>query len=312
MLMRNYAKTLVAVLLVILSGTSSSAQIFDFTKGKKAEKLINQNLIVCSYGKGAYNQRLTDAFNAYWKVTPFKIYDTKYNLPSFEEGSTIFMPIVYGLKVRDHETSMNNPFYILAGTGSARPDPDMIVAAMPINGFHYEFNVKSDSMYNGSLLRLPYLVYNLNDMISHLKTKGDDKGYFSAIEAKNTRIASKTMLIPSELLDKWDVGPNTMAMMKASLEAGKKSTKSIMHAILERADITYKGKYKIMSSADIMKLEATEEAANYTLFLPAIDNHRYFMVYDLKTKEMLYYDMVKMGMEVKSKDFDKLNKAVGL
>jgi hypothetical protein len=232
-------------------------------------------------------------------------------MPAMQEGSVIFLPIVVGLKVRDHETSMNNPFFILSGTGTA-PDPEMIIAAMPINGFHYEFNVKSDSMYNGSLLRLPYIVYNLNDMVSYLKANGDDKGYFSTIDAKNSRIASKTLLIPSELLNKWDVGPNTIAMMKASLDAGRKSSKSIMHAILEQSDITYKGKYKVMSTEEIMKLEATPAAADYALFLPAIDNHRYFMVYDLKTKEMLYYDMVKMGMEVKSKDFDKLNKAVGL
>jgi hypothetical protein len=312
MLMRNFIKTTVSVLLVVLLGNSSSAQIFDHTKGKFVNKLLNQNLIVCSYGKGAYNQRLTEAFTNYWKATPFKIYDTKYDLPSFDDESTIFMPIVLGLKVRDHETSMNNPFYLLAATGTKRLDPEMIIAAMPINGFHYEFDVKSDSMYNGSLLRLPYMVYNLNDMVTWLKTNGDDKGYFSSIEAKNSRIASKTLLIPSELLNKWDVGPNTMAMMKASVEAGKKSSKSIMHAILEQSDITYKGKYKVMSSAEIMKLETTPEAGNYALFLPAIDNHRYFMVYDLKTKEMLYYDMVKMGMEVKSKDFDKLSKAVGL
>lgn len=309
--MRHLSGVFVACLFLMLTGYSTSAQIFDNIKGKKADKLMSQNLIVCSYGKGPYNQRLTEAFNAYWKVTPFKIYDAKYNLPSFEEGSTLFLPIVYGLKVRDHETSMNNPFYLLVGSGSARPDPDQIIAAMPINGFHYEFDVKSDSMYNGALLRLPYLVYNLNDMIAYVKKNGDDKGYFSAIEAKNSRIASKTLLIPSELLQKWDVGPNTMAMMKASLDAGRKSSKSIMHAILEQSDITYKGKYKIMSGAEIMKLEASPEAANYALFLPAIDNHRYFMVYDLNTKEMLYYDMVKMGMEVKSKDFDKLNKAVG-
>jgi hypothetical protein len=220
------------------------------------------------------------------------------------------MPLILGFKIGDNAPIMDNPFYLLAATGSKRLDAEMIIAAMPISGYHYEFNVKSDSMYNGSLLRLPYMIYNLNDMVTWLKTKGDDKGYLSSIEAKNSRIASKTILIPSELLTKWDVGPNTIAMMK-SLEAGRNTSKSIMHAILEQSDITYKGKYKIMSSAEIMNLETSDKAGEYALFLPAINNHRHFMVYDLKTKEMLYYDMVKMGMEVKSKDFDKLNKAVG-
>ena len=36
------------------------------------------------------------------------------------------------------------------------------------------------------------------------------------------------------------------------------------------------------------------------------------LVYDLKTRELLYYDHVNMGMKIKEKDFDKLNKAAGL
>jgi hypothetical protein len=110
----------------------------------------------------------------------------------------------------------------------------------------------------------------------------------------------------------WDVNPNTTALMKANLDAGKKQMKAIMAAVLDPASISYAGKYKIMTTADILTLEQGPEAGKYALFLPAIDNKKYMMVYDLKTKELLYNETVTMGMRIKDKDFDKLNKAAGL
>lgn len=309
--MGAYRTTLV-IIFTAFAGQASFAQIFDKTKGKNVEKLYNQTTHVYSYGKSAYHDRLTKAFNAYWKVTPFQFHDISKTLPSLPSGSSVFMPVVIGIMVRDHATSMNNPFYIFAEAGSSgRPNAEGIITAFPINGFHYEFDVLSDSEYHRSLLRLPYIVYNMNDMLSHLKAKGDEKGYFKGIEAKASRIATKTMLIPSDLLAEWNVHPNTQAMMKANFDAGKKPMKPIMAAILDQSDITYSGKFKVMSTADIIKLEESPEASQYALFLPAIDNKRYMMVFDLQTKELLYYETSAMGMKIKDKDFSKLNKAVG-
>jgi hypothetical protein len=208
---------------------------------------------------------------------------------------------------------MNHPFFIFGEAGSSGiVDGEGIVAAFPINGFHYEFNVVSDSMYNRSLLRIPYMVHTLNDMLTHLKANGSENDYYKGIEAKSTRIASKTLLIPAELTTEWDVNPNTTALMKANLQAGKKSMKPIMAAILDAGSISYKGKYKIMPTAEILALEQSAEADQYSLFLPAINNKKYLMVFDLKTKELLYYEYANMGMKIKGKDFDKLNKAAGL
>ena len=67
-----------------------------------------------------------------------------------------------------------------------------------------------------------------------------------------------------------------------------------------------------MTDTEIMKLEQSPDADKYTLFLPALDQQKFLMVYDLKTKELLYFDMVIMSMKIKGKDFEKLNKAAGL
>lgn len=167
-------------------------------------------------------------------------------------------------------------------------------------------------MYSRSLLRIPYMVHTLNDMLTYLKTNGNDNGYYKTIDAKTSRIAGKTLLIPSDLTKEWDVNPNITALMKANLEAGNKEMKSIMASVLDAGEISFAGKHKIMSAEEIMKLEQSEDAGKYVLFLPAIDNKKYMMVYDLKTKELLYFETVTMGMRIKGKDFEKLNKAAGL
>jgi hypothetical protein len=311
--MQTVKKSLLATVLASFFLLSASAQIFDKTRGKNVQRLLNQKTYVYTFGKGDYSDRMMAAFNNYWKIAPFEFKDISTGLPSLEEESSVFGPAVVGLTVRDHATSMNNPFYIFGEAGSSgRINGEGIVAAFPINGFHYEFDVRANNMYSRSLLRLPYMVYNLNDMLTYIKTNGDEKGYYKTVDAKNTRIAGKTLLIPSDLTTEWDVNPNTTALMKGRLEAGQKDMKAIMAAVLDEGDISFGGKYKVMKTEDIMKLEAGPDADKYTLFLPAIDNKKYIMVYDLKTKELLYYEHVNMGMRIKSKDFDKLNKAVGL
>lgn len=312
--MKSKFKIFPILLLAVLVAASSVAQIFDKTKGKNVKKLYSQNTTVYTYGTGAYTDRIKNAFTNYWKVTTFDFKDISGGLPSMESESTVFMPAIVGLTVRDHATSMNNPFFIYGEAGSSgMVNGEGIIAAFPINGFHYEFDVTSSTnMYNRCLLRLPYIIYNLNEMVNYLKINGDDNGYFKTIDAKNTRIAGKTLLIPSDLTKEWDVNPNTTALMKGNVKAGQKEMKSIMAAVLDEASISFNGKYKVMSNEDIMKLEQSADADKYALFLPAIDNKKYIMVYDLKTKELLYYEHTAMGMRIKEKDFDKLNKAAGL
>ena len=290
------------------------AQIFDKNRGKNVQKLIAKTTHVYTYGNTPYTDRLKASFTSYWKISPFEYHDISEGLPSLESESAVFMPAVVGLTIRDHETAMNHPFYVYGEAGkSGLVSGEAIIAAFPINGFHYEFDVVSaTNMYNRCLLRLPYMVYNLNDMLTYIKTNGNDNGYFKGIEKKAERIASKTLIIPADLTTEWDVNPNTTALMKANLDAGKKSMKSIMAAVLSESDISFAGKYKIMKTEDILKLEQSADADKYSLFLPAINNSKYIMVYDLKTKELLYFDKVTMGMRIKEKDFDRLNKAAGL
>ncbi len=312
--MKTAITTFYSTALATLFTLSVQAQIFDKTRGKNVQRLYNQTTHVYTAGKGAYTDRLTAAFTNYWKITPFIYHDITNGLPSLEPESSVFMPAVVGLTVRDHATSMNNPFYVFGEAGtSGKVNGEAIVAAFPINGFHYEFDVKDEAnMFNRSMLRLPYIVYNLHDMLNYLKTNGDEKGYFKTIEAKNSRIAGKTMLIPSDLTTEWDVNPNTTALMKGKMEAGRKDMKAIMAAVLTEDNISFGGKYKVMKIEDIIKLEQSPEANKYTLFLPAIDNKKYILVYDLATKELLYYEDVNMSMKIKEKDFEKLNKAAGL
>jgi hypothetical protein len=301
-------------LIFFVCTASAHAQIFDKNRGKNVQKLIAKTAHVYTYGNTPFTDRLKSSMKDYWKISAFEFHDVSGGLPSLEDESAVFMPGVVSLTVRDNETAMNSPFFVYGEAGtSGLVSGEAIIAAFPINGFHYEFDVLNEkNMYSRSMLRLPYMVYNLNDMLTYIKTNGSDNGYFKGIEKKTGSIAAKTMIIPADLTAECDVNPNTTALMKNRMEAGRKPMKAIMAAVLSEGDISFAGKYKIMKTEDIVKLEQSADADKYTLFLPAINNSKYLMVFDLKTKELLYYDKVLMGMKIKEKDFDKLNKAAGL
>lgn len=304
------------ILLPLLAMTFVSAgfsQFFDKNTGKNVMKVIGSPVIVHNTQSKTFNERMKNAFTEFWKVSPFQMYEGSAAKP-IAEGETYaaFMPAIVGLTVRGHETSMNNPFFIYGEAGaSGNVRGEGIIGVFPINGFHYEFDPKATNYYDRAALRIPYIVYNLNDMLTWLKDKGKDNGFDDYIKAKNARLAKKTLLIPKDLVTEWDVNPATTALMKGRIEAGQKDMKEIKAAVLDEGDITYEGKYKVMTNEEIMKLETGADADKYALFLPAIDNHKYLMAFDLKTKELLYFEKVTMGMRIKSKDFEKMNKAIG-
>lgn len=308
--MKKIVFTLFAIVLVY----TGFSQFFDKSKGKNVMKIIESPVIVSNTQSATFNQRMKKAFIDYWKVSPFVIPGDTTTKSAIESDTYAgFTPAVVGLTVRGHETSMNNPFFIYGeASASGNVSGSGIIGVFPINGFHYEFDPKATNYYERAALRIPYMVYNLNDMLKYLKDKGNDNGFNDYITAKNARLAKKTLIIPKDLVTEWDVNPATTALMKGRIEAGQKDMKEIKAAVLDEGDITYGGKYKVMSNEEIMKLETSADADKYALFLPAIDNHKYLMAFDVSTKELLYFEKVTMGMRIKSKDFDKMNKAIGL
>ncbi len=308
-----YKKCFVLTLLISSFTCISFAQIFDKTRGKNAQKLIAEPVTVYISSPGVYTERLKASFKDHWKITPFNFVNID-DASKDVKGLPVFMPAIVGISVRGHETGQNYPFYVYGeANGSGKVDGEAIVAAFPINSYLYEFDAKADNIYAGSILRLPYIVYNLNDMLNWLKTNDNEKGYEKYIEDKSPRLAGKTLLIPAELTKEWDINPNSTALFKGNLAAAKKSMRELMIIFLEESNISFSGKYKVMPTAEIMKLEQSADANKYALFLPALDQKRYMIAYDLKTKELLYFDFVTgMGSKIKDKDFDKMNKAAGL
>lgn len=296
------------------SNTISSAQIFDKTRGKQLQKLLNMPVTVYTDNAGPYTDRLKAAFKDYWKISTYQFVNISGGLPSNTvEGSPVFMPAIVGMTVRGHDAGMNHPFYVFGeALSSGAVYGEGIVAAFPINAYHNEFDVKQDFMYANCMLRLPYIVYNLQDMLSYLKSNGNEKGYEKYIEEKSKRLATKTLLIPADITKEWDINPNATALFKDKISAGRKPMKPIMELLLDESSISFNGKYKVITTAEIIKLEQSADADKYAVFLPAIDQKKYLMVYDLKTKELLYYEYANMGMRIKEKDFEKMNKAAGL
>ena len=312
--MKNTSRFILCSVLSFSILTSSFAQIFDKSRGKNLQKLISSPVTVYTYGDGQYSERLKAAFKDYWKITPYSFVNISGGIPKMEEGGAVFMPAIVGIIKDGNNRGINYPFYVFGEAGSSGSvSGEAIVAAFPINAYHNEFNpVSDDNMYEGSMLRLPYIVYNLHDMVMFLKKNGNEKGYEKYIEEKSTRLAGKTLIIPAAITKEWDINPTSTALFKNNMNAAKKPMRAMMSTLLDEDAISFSGKYKIMSDAEIMKIEQSPDADKYAIFLPALDQQKYLLVFDLKTKELLYYDMVIMSMKIKGKDFDKINKAAGL
>jgi hypothetical protein len=312
--MKKIQQAIFFILIIVIGINKTTAQIFDKTKSKTVQKLLAKTVTVYTDSTSAYNIRLKKAFTDFWKITTFTFQDISTGLPSnTEEGAPIFMPAVIGINKDGNNIGINYPYYVYGeALKSGNVSAEGIIAAFPINAYFSEFDVKQDFIYTNCLLRLPYMVYNLNDMLTHLKNNGSEKEYYKTIGAKSTRLATKILLIPSDYTKEWDINPNSTALFRNKISAGKKPMKAQMQIMLDEGDITYGGKFKIMSTADIIKLEQSADAGKYALFLPALDQYKYMMAYDLKTKELLYYDFSTNGAKIKSKDFDQMNKTAGL
>lgn len=293
------------------------SQVIDKWKGKNVEKVLQGTLVVRVAQSDSFNSRVADAFNKYWKTSPFEMYHPSKSYKTDKNFSyALFSASVVSLAIdrgtRTNETSQNYPFFVYGESSeTGKPHGGALIGVFPINSFHYEFDVNADNQFEGAYLRMPYIIYNLNDMVGYLKNSGTEKDYYDYIGKKTARLSTKTLIIPEDVVKEWDVHPNTTAMMKNNFEK-KKKMKSIMHQILDQSDITYAGKYKVMSTDQITALEKGPDASKYALFLPAIDDRKYVLVFDLATKELLYFDHTKMSLKIKDKDFDKLNEAAGL
>ncbi len=302
-------KAVCLCLLICSISAVSFAQFFASHKIKDVEKLISQKVAVMYNDPGPFSDRVKAAFKNYWTVSP-------YTFGFGDKNGPVFGPEVIMALNSAGGSNGSVPYFVYGRSESyGSVEPDQVLAYFPINALFFEFDARAKNVFKGSLLRIPYIVYNLNDMLTRLKTNGSTKGYEKYLEEKSSRIAGKTLLIPKELTQKWDINPNAEAFFRGSMSAANKKMKEFLITPLPESILSdYAGKYKVMAAEEIMALEDSADAGNYALFMSSIDQGRVIQVFDLKTKELLYIDKTKTitSQEVKGKDFKKISKAAGL
>ena len=304
----------------------SSAQVFIKEGEKNLKKMLSRTVSVETGFNEEYNRRMSKAFKDYWSVTPFisryesdsagkKVAESALkNTDELFTKFTYFKPQVISVENKNNfksttfvSSGIYRPYFIFGMNESyiEAKFEDMGVKFF-VDAFYYEFDAtNTKNAFQRCLLRLPYMVYNLNDMLTYYKKNNSTKGYESYVDEKAKRIATKTLLIPKNLFTEYDVVPNSNALNTTNQK------KTYFASILDIDKIGYSGKYLIKTADEIMKLEQSPEAGNYALFMPALDDKKYMMVYDLKTKELLYFESTNMSFKIKDKDFKKLNNAIG-
>ena len=320
---KNTFFTLIITIFCCFSFTSF-AQIFMKEGEKNLKKMLSRTVLVVNGLTEDYDRRMSKAFKDYWTVTPFisayesdsagkKVAKSAINKDEdLFKNFSYFKPMVMGDVYKNNFVSgytnpgIYRPYFIFGIEESySETTGEYMGVKFPIDAFYFEFDVTDTlNKFKRCLLRLPYMVYNLNDMLAFYKKNNSIKGYESYVDEKAKRIATKTLLIPKNLITEYDVIPNTNALNTINQK------KSYYASILDIDKIGFEGKYLIKTADEIMKLEQRPEAGNYALFLPALDDKKYMMVYDLKTKELLYFESVNMSLKIKDKDFKKLNNAI--
>ncbi|MDB5251405.1 MAG: hypothetical protein JWP27_574, partial [Flaviaesturariibacter sp.] len=193
-----------------------------------------------------------------------------------------------------------------------KPDVELSMAWGPSNMFYYEWSPESGLEH--SYYRVDYIVRQVNDVLEYRRQnpKAGNRDFTAWIDAKARQLSSKTLLVPAELLEKYDIWKITRAQMESGVGKVYTSKKRIFKTLVDETDLSgFGGKTRILPYADIERLAQSPEASQYALFSPLVNDQKYIFVFDLATKEMLYVDSGLLSMEVTKKDIKELNAKAG-
>lgn len=298
----------------LLGAVALNAQIINVERKNDQRNLTASTVLVPLHYGDSLNTRIREAFQKYWNATPFVVCsktdsvfrtaDKKANFAEFNAG-------IISVYYHDNPSGQNYANFVLSLLNRDHGRIFEASLVSPINAFHYEWTASNN--FDRSFDRVDYMVYNMNDQMNLLKDdKFKIKDYEDYVNKKATRLAQKTLLVPKELMSPYNVTPNTVAMM--TYNGGKAiGAKTVINRTIVDLDAmaSYRGKYKVMPFKDIEALSQSAMADKYALFIPTINDRKYVLVFDVKTKELIYTDAVKMSWEIKSKDMEAINKAAG-
>ena len=323
--MRRIGTSAFLLALCLLMVRESRAQFVPQSQKVYEQTLQSTVLVVLKYSD-SLNSRIRAAFQKHWTLTPYQFvsgsFQDSMNRVKAGSGYSVFEgTLVKTINVQENEIGQRKErgtfgnwwsYFLVPFDKKGKPDAELVTAWSPVNMFYYEWS--DETQFEHTSYRIEYIVRQMHDVLQFVKDhpKGDTREFKSWVNAKAARLKDRTLLIPEELLGKYDIWKVMRQQMEAGVGKVYTSRKAIMMAMVETSDLAdYGGKYRVLPYAEIDRLGRSGEAKDYALFAPLVADQKYIFAYDLASKELIYMDQALMSNQVNKKDIKQLGRQAG-
>ena len=266
------------------------------------EQMVKSKLMVVLTGQQEFDENITKAVQAYWKVTPYEFIELK-NIDNHIQDKSLSFLVPLKTIVTFSSYSSSSPsspknsysktksWFVIVNGGKKsfkKYIENDAIAFSPFNLYGDEEN------YEKSAYRADYMVKGMNDGIEITKNKkisgGPASMPFKMIAIINERskvLTKKTLVINKDIMNYY----------------GK--------AVYEEDDFkkNYPYKYKFVPLQEFREIVAGK-SDEYLCLLPAFEVNKHVLIYDTSTRETVFYGWSMQGMNVGKKDMEKMIEAV--
>ncbi len=237
--------------------TIAKSQFVPQTQKVYTQTLQSKVLVPLQYSDSV-NTRLETAFQKHWRTTPFQIVGERFkdSLAKAKGGAgyTVFEgTLVKTINVRENELGQRSErgtfanwwsYFLMPYDKNGKPDAEAVTAWGPISIYYNEW--LDGHPYERTFYRLEFIVKQVNDVLQFIKDnpKGNEDDFKSHINARVVQLKKKTLLVPAELLEKYDIWKIERLKMETGVGKVITTGKPIWKTVVDLSDFAdYHGKY---------------------------------------------------------------------
>jgi hypothetical protein len=266
------------------------------TTTKRLNQFLENTLIVVGGGQEKFDSHLKSAFQKYWTITKFEFIPIEeLNTKIANKSNSFFVPVVgvygehdvwYKIDPKEKFRELDQLVLINGGEKSIKEYHEGISIA--VEGINENF----ESNFLDMEMRLDYIVKSFNDLLILARDhelKEANEEFRQEKEKKVAVLKTKTLLIDENL-----------TKIKNSLKSIPLDSELLK---------SYPYKYKIVSHEEAVQI-INSDNKEYCYFFPSLSGAMHIEVYDVETKEPIYWGGTKVSRVIKEKQITELAEAI--
>lgn len=261
-------------------------------------KLLKTTLLVEWPGSEKFDKALKTAFEKYFTAIPYKFVGTKELEAAVRDESMFMFRFVTTSTGND---AMEDGYFVVLRGGEK--SLKRYTTADQQMSYDFQFNgAETNSL--ASFYRLDFLIKAFNDELESARKLIKKKEYYGTAYRKdlNDRVKAlktKTLLFPTEIFE---------------YKSG--SARNFRGKPLKESDLSgYHYAYKVLPYAEIKAYitNPSEETKDYCIFVGRFAGSKAYEIYDINTRERLYYYFPKVAWSasLKESDYEDLSEEIG-